>query len=374
MNQYPPDPWQGQAPYNSNPGNAFPQAGNYPLQQPQYGYSSNNTAPYNMPYTQNQWNPAYPAPANQWNPAISPKTQKRPFLLTLLIFPFICLKVFLLPSTTTFALEKDQGSWRFLAMFLLLMGVFGYWLSSLYGRIPQLTPIIKTVSLGHIIPQAFANGDCVWIGLCTPVVYLLLIWSMRFMAQRQGAPKGKATFQAQSYTTSLIVTPIIVVSLALAYVSLYIHQLTPTLRLGIGGIELLILGYGFILQMLAVMAVQGLSASKAAFVVSTAVIILMVVIALAALFLMAMSGESSSNGGGGSSRNNSGSNKSSSDRHSSGNLSDNSSGGGNGNQRHHRQRMMIMSCPNCGGWNQHSSFGRAMSCPNCGLPMVPYQP
>src|SRR5215469_1561818 len=102
------------------PGPNQPPSGNPYGAPPPVGAQPGNTPPPSTPYGYPQ-SSASPAFQQAWQPGQQTARNYRPFLLALLAFPFVALKMFLLPAPATFAKEKDRVGWG-TVLFLLLVG------------------------------------------------------------------------------------------------------------------------------------------------------------------------------------------------------------------------------------------------------------
>ncbi len=347
---YHPDPNQPQAAY---PGQQPAQRG-YPQPagaQPQNPYG--NTPPPSTPYGYPQA-PAYPVvQAGQL-----PQRNYRPFLLALLAFPFMAIKMYLLPAPATFAQEKDRVGWG-TVLFLLLVGggVTGV-LAYFWGRLARLTPGIEHVSAGRVVPQPLSTGIIGALAVGVPFLFLLLEIALYWSARKRG--RKQSSVRAQVYTGLLIEAPLSVFVVALAFVLMNRPDLASSSRLTFAVVAGAFLLYGLLLHVFAVMAVHHVSAGRAILAVALTVVILAVVV----VALMALGDSSSDSKSGGSS----------SDQQSGGGEGSRSAVDGDynwfeGDSERGRRTVARPRCPNCGLWLPEGIGQPGLSCPRCGTPM-----
>lgn len=361
------NPWaannmpQSQVPYN---------AYGAPLPQPQqnmYSYGYGTPVPA-----------SYAAPAYQPGSASGSATvARRPYVLALLAFPFLCLKMYLIPAPGTFAREKDRVGW--LAVFTLLVPLallIGLLLFA-WGRVPHLTQAVQALSLGHVTARPLSLALCEGLALGSLPIFLLLIAAMHLFAKKAG---GRGRYGVQVYTSLLITLPLLAF-IALAGLALtYVPALSGSLRLVFEVIVLAFLLYSILLHIFAVRAVQGLGFGKATLVVLGTVVVLLVIIAIVALLIMSLGDNNSS-----SSSNSSGKGSGSSSRHGTAQQQESKSESEHGHddfdfdfeseshKGHHAASGMVMAyCPQCGLRAPLPAWQAQMgaSCPRCGMPMV----
>src|SRR5215469_2787401 len=189
------------------PGPNQPPSGNPYDAPPPVGAQPGNTPPPSTPYGYPQ-SSAYPAFQQAWQPGQQPARNYRPFLLALLAFPFVTLKMFLLPAPATFAKEKDRVGWG-TVLFLLLVGggVTGV-LAYFWGRLARLTPGIEQLSAGRVVPQPLSTGIVGALAVGVPFLFLLLEIALYWSARKRGRKPGSV--RAQVYTGLLIEAPLYV--------------------------------------------------------------------------------------------------------------------------------------------------------------------
>ncbi len=365
---------------NQNPGNGGQQPwgayGASPVSQPQQGYGTYGTpvAPqFPNAYAQNYNAPiAYPATPYPQGQATGLPIPYRPYLLALFAFPFQCLKMFLLPSVATFAKEKDRVGWRVIWTLLLGLALITGATTYLWGRLPGLTRGIQALSLDRVTPQPLSPVASLVMALITPFVFLLVIGSMHLVARKLG---GKGTYRAQNYTALLINMPLLLIVFALVLVPGLYPAAGNSLRLVLASVGLAFVLYSIILHVLAVIAVQQLSAGRAIVVVlSMMFIVLAIAVILAAIALLedasffdSGSGHSSGGGGKGSSSG-SGGHSGSGDKGGSTNNDfdfDNDGGGG-------ARPQVLLTCSTCGRRRPTPASPGQMAgfCPWCGTPAM----
>ncbi len=370
-----PDPNQ---PPPANPGQQPWPSGSQPAQggytrpsgsQPQSLYG--NAVPPSMAYGYHGV-PAQSAPyplvsPQPWQPVQRPVRNVRPFVLALLAFPFLSLKMFVWPGPATFAKEKDRvgGSAIF---FLLLVGaaITGV-LAYLWGRVARLTPGIENLSAGRVVPQPLSAAVYAGLAVGVPLLFLFLECMLYWMAKKRGGQRS--SLRAQLYTGLLIEAPLFAFLVALALVLLYRPDLGSSARLLFAAVAGAFLLYSLLLHVFAVMAVHRVGAGKAMLcVVLTVVILAVVVVALMAV------GENADNRNESSSRTSGRGQKGGSPR-------DGSSDGGElerdafrdvaeGDGRRDSARGSRLLCPNCGQQLPAIVGQPGFPCPRCGAPMM----
>ncbi len=362
---------------NQHPGNGGQQSwgayGSSPVAWPQQGYGTYGTpVPPQFPNTYApNYNPpiAYQAAPYLQGPATGQPIPYRPYLLALFAFPFQCLKMFLLPSATTFAKEQDRVGgrviWTLLLGLALLTGVATY----IWGHLPGLTRSIQALSLGRVTPQPLSPVASLVVALITPFVFLLAIGSMHLVAKKLG---GKGTYRAQNYTALLISMPLLLIIITLALALGLYPALGNSLRLALASVGLAFVLYSIILHVLAVIAVQQLSAGRAFLaVLSMMFIVLAIAVILAAIALLEDASFFDSGGGhsgGGGKGSGSGGHSGSSDKGGSTNDVFDFDNKGDGGAR----PQVLLTCSNCGKHRPAPASPGQMAgfCPWCGTPTM----
>ncbi len=271
--------------------------------------------------------------------------------------------MFLLPSTTTFAKEKDRVGWRVLWTLLLGLALLTGAATYIWGRLPGLTRSIQALSLDRVTPQPLSAVASLVVTLITPFVFLLVIGSMHLVAKKLG---GKGAYRAQTYTALLINMPLLLIVLAVALaLGLY-----PALRLALASVGLAFVLYSIILHTLAVIAVQQLSAGRAFLaVLSMVFIVLAIVVILAAMALLQDASffdfGSGHSGGGGKGDSSSGHSGSGDKGGSTNDAFDFNNKGGGG-----ARSQVLLTCSNCGKHRPAPASPGQMAgfCPWCGTP------
>lgn len=359
----------------------------YPNATPGNG-GQNSWAANNMPQPQDPYN-AYGAPQPQQNmygygtpdsasyavsayhPASASSPARRPYVLALLAFPFLCLKMYLLPAPGTFAREKDRVGWLTVFTLLVPLALLTGLLLFAWGRVPRLTQAVQALSLGHIAVHPLSLTLCEVLALSSLPVFLLLIAAMHLFAKKAG---GQGSYRAQLYTSLLITLPLLVF-IALAGLALtYVPALSGSLHLVFAVIVLAFLLYSVLLHIFAVKAVQGLGFGKATLIVLGTVVVLLVIITIVALLVMSLGDNNSSSS---SSKSESGSKQGTAQRQDSKGGSerghDDFDFESESHNEHHAASGMVMAyCPQCGLRAPLPARQAQMgvSCPRCGMPMV----
>lgn len=280
---------------NQNPGNG----GQYGQQPWHYNVPPSQSPQQPQQFQQSYGSPAtypavpYPQTASQQWSNTPQQMPHRPALLALFAFPFLSLKMYLLPSPASFAKEQDRVGWSTLWMLLLVFTVVVGAMTWAWGRLPRLTQGISLLTLGHVTPQPLSIGVCIALAVAAPLVLLLVVAFMHWVAKQMG---GKGTYRAQCYTVLLVgMVPLLVI--AVLFFALNSNPLLGnSQRLIFAAVVIAIVLYSFLLHILAVMGVQQLGFGKA-FVAAVSVLIVVVILALLVMAPDGIFDSSSSQGG-----------------------------------------------------------------------------
>lgn len=369
---YYPDPNQ---PQPANPGQqpwpygAPPAQGGYTRPsglQPQnlHGNAPPPSLPSGYPVARAQSSPYLAISPQSWQPVQRPAKNYRPFVLALLAFPFLSLKMFVWPGPATFAKEKDRVGWKAIVFLLLVGAAITGVLAYLWGRFPRLMPGIENLSAGRVVPQPLSAGVCMGLTVGVPLLFLLLEGILYRVAKKRGGQQS--SLRAQLYTGLLIEAPLFAFLVAIVLVLLYRPDLGSSARLLFVGVAGAFLLYSLLLHVFAVMAVHQVSAGKAMLCVALMVVLLAVVV----VALMAI-GENSGDRSGSSSHTSGGDHKGESQRDGSSSDGEIDVDGGDGESgRRALARGYRLLCPNC-GQQLPAAFGQpGFPCPRCGAPMM----
>ncbi|HEU5230236.1 MAG TPA: YIP1 family protein [Ktedonobacteraceae bacterium] len=332
--------------------------------QPQPAYPGQQSGPYGFPVAQAQPSP-YPGISPQsWQPVQQRAQNYRPFVLALLAFPFLSLKMFVWPGPTTFAKEKDRAGWKAILFLLLVGGAVTGLLAYLWGRFPRLTPGIENLGAGRVVPQPLSTGICLTLAVGVPLLFLILEGVLYLAAKKRGGQQS--SFRAQLYSGLLIEAPLFAFLVVIALVLLYQPELGSSARLLFIGIAGAFLLYSFLLHVFAVMAVHQVGLGKAMLCVALMVVLLAVVVValMAAGENSGDKSESRSHGSGEAHKGESQRDRSSDDSKFD---FDGSDGESSGRAVARRYRLL---CPNCGQQLPAASGQPGFPCPRCGAPMM----